>query len=144
MVTTPMPSGDNVTSKPVVAVLGNLRVLLLDSITWVEATDTGQIIISGSHGGRSAAEYAILFPLALCCINDAGVGKDRAGIVALDMLEARGTPGVAFSHDSARIGEARDAWNHGVISHCNPRAVALGFHAGGHLRAAIERVFGAR
>ena len=140
-------------NKPVVAVFGNTRVLLLDSITWVEATDTGQIVISGSHGGRSAAEYAILFPLALCCINDAGVGKeivalrgvgkDRAGIAALDMLEARGTPGVAFSHDSARIGEARDAWDHGVISHCNSRAAALGFRPGGSLRAGIERIFGA-
>jgi hypothetical protein len=144
MGTTPAPGGNAAKSKPVVAVLGGLRVLLLDSITWVEAADAGQIVVSGSHGGRSAAEYAILFPLALCCINDAGVGKDRAGIVALDMLEARGTPGVAFSHDSARIGEARDAWNHGVISHCNLRAVALGFLPAGSLRAEIERVFGAR
>ena len=131
-------------NKPTAAVLGNVRVLLLDSITWVDADDAGQIVISGSHGGRSAAEYAILFPLALCCINDAGVGKDRAGIVALDMLEARGTPGVAFSHDSARIGEARDAWDHGVISHCNARATALGFGPGAILRAAIERIFGGR
>ena len=131
-------------NKPVVAVLGTMRVLLLDSITWVESADAGHIVISGSHGGRSAAEYAILFPLALCCINDAGVGKDRAGIVALDMLEERATPGLAFSHDSARIGEARDAWEHGVISHCNPRAVALGFKAGCSLRAEVERVFGVR
>lgn len=131
-------------NKPVVAVFGNTRVLLLDSITWVEAADARQIVVSGSHGGRSAAEYAILFPLALCCVNDAGVGKDRAGIAALDMLEARGTPGVAFSHDSARIGEARDAWDHGVIKHCNPRAKALGFEVGGNLRAQIERVFRVR
>lgn len=144
MATTPVPGNDAARSKPVVAVLGSLRVLLLDSITWIEAADADQIVISGSHGGRSAAEYAILFPLALCCINDAGVGKDRAGIVALDMLEARGTPGVAYSHDSARIGEARDAWDHGVISHCNPRAAALGFMAGANLRAEIERVFGGR
>lgn len=131
-------------SKPVIAVLGSLRVLLLDSITWVEADDAGQIVISGSHGGRSSAEYAILYPLALCCINDAGVGKDRAGIVALDMMDTRGTPGIACSHDSARIGEARDAWDNGVISHCNAGAVALGFKAGRGLRAEIERVFGTR
>ena len=144
METAPDPGGNVEKSKPVVAVLGHLRVLLLDSITWIDADDAGQIVISGSHGGRSAAEYAILLPLALCCINDAGVGKDRAGIVALDMLEARGTPGVAFSHDSARIGEARDAWDHGVISHCNARAITLGFNAGRNLRAEIERVFGLR
>jgi hypothetical protein len=144
MATGDVPGAKGGKPKPVAAMLGNTRVLLLDSITWVDGTDADQIVISGSHGGRSAAEYAILFPLALCCINDAGVGKDRAGIVALDMLEARGTPGIAFSHDSARIGEARDAWEHGVISHCNLCAVALGFMPGAGLRAAIERVFGPR
>ena len=128
-------------NKPVVAVLGQRRVLLLDSITWVEEADAGHVVISGSHGGRSAGEYAILFPLALCCINDAGVGKDRAGIVALDMLEARGTPGVAFSHDTARIGEAQDAWDHGVVSHVNAGAAALGLAVGQPLRAEILRVF---
>ena len=131
-------------NKPTVAVLGNLRVLLLDSITWVDAGDAGQIVISGSHGGRSAGEYAIVFPLALCCLNDAGVGKDRAGIVALDMLDERGIPGVAFGHDSARIGEARDAWEHGAISHCNRHAAALGFKTGCSLRDEIERIFGLR
>lgn len=131
-------------NKPTAAVLGDVRVLLLDSITWLDAGDAGQIVVSGSHGGRSAGEYAILFPLALCCLNDAGVGKDRAGIVALDMLDARGSPGVTFSHDSARIGEARDAWEHGVISHCNRRAAALGFKSGGGLRDEIGRIFGLR
>ncbi len=141
MVNTGATGGNAGMPKPVVAVLGRLRVLLLDSITWVEAADAGHIVISGSHGGRSAGEYAILFPLALCCINDAGVGKDRAGIVALDMLEARGTPGLAFSHDSARIGEAQDAWDHGVVSHVNADAAVLGLAVGQSLREEITRVF---
>jgi len=127
--------------KRVVAVLGQRRVLLLDSITWIEAADAGQIVISGSHGGRSSAEYAILFPLALCCLNDAGVGKDCAGIVALDMLETRGTPGLAVSHDSARIGDAQDAWDHGIVSHVNAGAAALGIAVGQILRDGITRVF---
>jgi len=130
-------------NKPVVATFRGRRVLLLDSITWLDAADAGQVIVSGSHGGRSAGEYAVLHPLALCCLNDAGVGKDRAGIVALDMLEARGTPALAYGHDSARIGEALDAWEHGVVSHVNRRAAALGFAVGAALRDEIERVFGA-
>ena len=131
-------------NKPVVAQFRETRVLLLDSITWVDAGDTGSIVISGSHGGCSAGEYAILFPLALCCLNDAGVGKDRAGIIALDMLEARGTPGLAFSHDSARIGEAQDAWDHGVITHLNPCAAALGLEVGFNMCSEIARVFASR
>ena len=115
--------------------------LLLDSITWVAADDAGHIVITGSHGGRSAGDYAVLFPLALCCLNDAGVGKEQAGVVALDMLEERGIPGVTFSHDSARIGEALDAWEHGTISHLNASATALGLTAEASLREEIERVF---
>ena len=130
----------HVPQKEVVATLGTRRVLLLDSITWLDGDDAGHIVVSGSHGGRSAGDYAILFPLALCCLNDAGVGKDRAGIVALDMLEARGTPAVAYGHTSARIGEARDAWENGIVTHANAPARALGFAPGQALRDAITRL----
>lgn len=123
----------------VAAMLGTRRVLLLDSITWLTEDDGGHVVVSGSHGGRSAGEYAVRWPLALCCLNDAGVGKDRAGIVALDMLEARGTPALAYGHMSARIGDARDAWEHGVVTHVNALAAALGFAPGQVLRDAITR-----
>lgn len=126
-------------ARHVAATFGTRRVVLLDSITWIEDADAGHVVVSGSHGGRSAGEYAIRVPLALCCLNDAGVGKDRAGIVALDMLAARGTPAVAYGHMSARIGEARDAWEHGVITHVNAPAAAMGLAPGESLREAIAR-----
>ena len=126
--------------RTVAAVLGVRQVLLLDSITWLAEEDAGHIVVSGSHGGRSAGDYAIRWPLLLCCFNDAGVGKDRAGIVALDMLEARGTPAVAYGHLSARIGEARDAWDNGIVTHANACARALGLAIGESLRDAITRL----
>ena len=125
--------------KEVVATLGARRVLLLDSITWLDEGDAGHIVVSGSHGGRSAGDYAVQWPLALCCLNDAGVGKDRAGIVALDMLESRGTPALAYGHMSARIGEARDAWENGIVTYANAPARALGFVPGLRLRDAVTR-----
>ncbi len=128
-------------NKPVVAKLGGKHVLLLDSITWIGSEDAGQIVITGSHGGRSAGEYALNVALALCCFNDAGVGKERAGIVALDMLQQRRGPGLAYSHDSARVGDALDAWRNGVISHVNAAAAMLGFSIGERLQAAIMRTF---
>jgi hypothetical protein len=126
-------------TREVATVLGGRRVVLLDSITWLAEDDAGHIVVSGSHGGRSAGEYAVRWPLALCCLNDAGVGKDRAGIVALDMLESRGTPAVAYGHVSAHIGDARDAWENGVVTHVNAQARALGFAPGQALRDAITR-----
>jgi len=130
--------------KLVAAELGGKRVLLLDSITWLGSEDMGQIVITGSHGGRSAGEYAITVVLALCCFNDAGVGKEGAGIVALDMLQQRGGPCLAYSHNSARIGNARDAWRNGIISHVNAPAAKLGFTVGEPLQRAIVRTFDPR
>jgi hypothetical protein len=126
-----------VTRSTLAAAVGNRRVLLVDSITSLAEGDAGEIVVSGSHGGRSAAHYAMRWPLALCCFNDAGIGKDGAGIAALDMLESRGTPAVAYGHMSARIGDARDAWENGVVTHVNAPARALGFAPGQALRGAI-------
>jgi len=117
-------------------------VVLLDTITAIVPADAGAIVVSGSHGGRSAGEYAARVAVALCCFNDAGVGKDAAGIAALAMLDARATAAVACSHASARIGDARDTWEHGVIAHLNRAAARAGFRAGEPLQAAVTRVFG--
>src|SRR3546814_3748295 len=55
-------------------------ILLVDSITEIRPEDSGRIVVSGSHGGVSAAGYAAVVPLAACFLNDAGIGKDGAGI----------------------------------------------------------------
>jgi hypothetical protein len=116
----------------------NGRVRLVDSITQVGPADAGAWVVSGSHGGRSSAGYALAHPIALAVFNDAGVGKDEAGIVALALLQARGRPALTVAHTSARIGDARDAWAHGLISHANAAARALGLSPGQPLRAALS------
>jgi hypothetical protein len=116
-----------------------LGVVLMDSITQVASEDAGAIVVAGSHGGTSSAECALALPLALVCFNDAGVGKDRAGIRALDLLDAAGVAALAVAHDSARIGDARDAWDHGVISHVNGAARALSLRPGERLRDGLAR-----
>jgi hypothetical protein len=75
--------------------------------------------------------------------NDAGVGKDGAGIAALAMLQARGVAGVAVSHDSARIGDPHDTWTHGRVSHVNAAAAALGLQPGDRLQRELRRLVGA-
>lgn len=113
------------------------HVLLVDSITQLEAQDAGAFVVAGSHGGASSAAYALAQPLALAVFNDAGVGKDSAGIVALERLQAHGIACATVSHASARIGDARDAWQHGVVSHANAAALALGLRPGGQLRDSL-------
>lgn len=116
------------------------QVLLVDSITQLEIGDTGAVVVTGSHGGRSAAAYALEHPMKLVVFNDAGVGKDGAGVVALALLQARGHAAAAVAHDSARIGDAQDAWDHGVLSYVNEQAVALGLAPGLAVHEALRAV----
>jgi len=117
-------------------------ILLVDSITEVEAADQGKIVVSASHGGISSARFALEVPLALVFFNDAGIGKDEAGIAALTMLEDSGVPAACISHNSARIGDARDMWDHGLISRVNQLAETAGIVVGEKLSLAALHFVG--
>jgi len=114
--------------------VGRWRVVLVDSITQIEPDDAGSIAVSGSHGGTSSADFAAAVALALAVFNDAGIGKDEAGIAGLAQLERQGRAAAAVSHLSARIGDAADAWENGVISRVNAGAAKLGLLVGARLR----------
>jgi SAM-dependent methyltransferase len=126
-----------VTLSTLAAMAGDRRVLLVDSITWLAQDDAGHVVVSGSHGGRSSAAFALQVPFAAVFFNDAGVGKDDAGIVALQLLEARGIAAGTVAHTSARIGDAQDAWDNGVVSHVNAGARALGLEPASRLSTAL-------
>jgi hypothetical protein len=115
-------------------------VVLLDSVTQTAAEHAGCIVVTGSHAGRSVIKYAAAVPARLYVFNDAGIGKDGAGIAALAELEALGVAAAAVAHDSARIGEALDTWRHGVISAVNAPARRLGLAPGARLRDALAQL----
>ena len=115
-------------------------VLVMDSITKVEPGDEGAVVVSASHGGASSGEFALEVPLKLVFFNDAGVGKDNAGIAALAMLQAHGVAAGAVAHTSARIGDAQDMWDCGVVSHVNQAARVLGLAPGDALKQALQRL----
>jgi hypothetical protein len=114
------------------------RLVLLDSVTQVEFRHAGQLVVTGSHGGASVVPYARAVRAWLYVFNDAGVGKENAGIAALDLLDADGIAALAVAHTSARIGEALDTWQHGVVSHLNAAARALGLRTGAPLREQLD------
>lgn len=107
---------------------------LVDSITELSALDRGCIAVSGPHGGVSSARYAIAARPLLSVFNDAGTGKDRAGIAALRIMQAEGLAACTVSHDSACIGYSRSTLEEGVVNHVNELARALGITPGTALR----------
>ena len=126
--------------KEAVYTAGDRRIVIMDSITKVAPEDEGCFIVAASHGGASSGEFALEVPLGLVVLNDAGVGKDEAGIAALGMLEARGVPAATVSHDSARIGDSRDMWESGVISRVNAQAKTLGLAEGQPLKDTLPKL----
>jgi hypothetical protein len=105
-------------------------IVIADSITRVGAEARGVVVVNGSHGGIYAAYLAAKLGVAAAIFNDAGVGRDRAGIAGLDYLSELGIPAAAVGHMTARIGDGADMIARGVVTHANLLAAALGCQAG--------------
>ena len=117
----------------------------LDSASLVLPEDAGQIVVTGSHGGLMGGNpaLAIKADVLAAVFNDAGTGIDRAGVGRLPALNARGIAGVTVSHLSARIGDARSAWETGRLSFANQKAAAMGAQRDMPVREFCERVLAA-
>lgn len=121
------------------SVAGTVQVL--DSIAYATPEMADALIVSGSHGGMSAARYAAGVRPRLVVFNDAGGGLDDAGFSGLAWLEAQHPPVAAatVAHHTARIGEARSTLDDGVVSHANGPARALGVRVGMRCRDAVAQ-----
>ncbi|MBT6274725.1 MAG: hypothetical protein HOI95_11390 [Chromatiales bacterium] len=109
-----------------------LEIVCVDSISLVEDKDAGQIVVSGSHGAIVSSQpgLAIKVKAAFALYNDAGIGRDKAGITRLPALDAMGVAAATVTASSARIGDAMSTLNDGVISAANELAQAAGVRVG--------------
>jgi hypothetical protein len=102
------------------------EVVLADTATKLGDAARGGVIVTGSHGGRYAAYLTLQVHPRAVVHNDAGVGKDEAGIAVITMAQALGVAAATLSHASCRIGDATDMMARGMVSHANAAARALG------------------
>ena len=109
-----------------------VKIIACDSASLVKPDDADAIIITGSHGGRLAGRpsYGLAVQARGAVFNDAGVGVDMAGTQRLEILEKVTTPAVTVDAMTARIGDARSAWESGIISHINTQAAKRGVTVG--------------
>lgn len=117
-----------------------MKLHLLDSVGYITPAMAGDVLVTGSHGGTSAARYALTGRPKLVAFNDAGGGRDRAGTAGLALLQAEGIAAFAVAHTSARIGEAQSTYDDGVITQLNAAAGGLGLHPGMTCRDAVKWV----
>ena len=111
-------------------------ILTADSITRIGAEAKGAVVVNGSHGGLYAAYLAAKLGVAAAIFNDAGGGRDHAGIAGLDYLAGLGIPAAAVGHLTARIGDGADMIARGVVTHANTLATRLGCGVGTACREA--------
>jgi len=104
----------------------------IDSNSLAEPSDAGTVLITGSHGGLLGGrpESAIRVAALAAVYNDAGIGRDRAGVSRLPALDARGIAGATVAAASARIGDARSTWATGRLSCINALAERCGVRLG--------------
>lgn len=104
--------------------------VLLNSINYLKPEHCGMVAVAGSHGGLYSAFKAVSCRVGAVILNDAGVGKDGAGIASLAFCEKHGLPVACVGYMSARIGDAADMLARGRVSFCNAPASALGVRPG--------------
>lgn len=118
----------------------SVRIYTTASSATAPAECRGHVLVSGSYGGDYNAHHAGKHGLRGVILNDAGVGKDRAGIRGLDYLERVGVAAAAADVMSCHIGDGAHMLQHGTISFVNRRAARLGCAPGQTVRACAERL----
>jgi hypothetical protein len=102
-----------------------LGILVVDSSTSTDGMD-GQVVVSGSHGGRYPAVLTAAAGARAAIFNDASRGLDDSGIAGVAWLGTVGVPAAAVGHLTACIGDGGSSLNEGRLTEINDPAAALG------------------
>jgi hypothetical protein len=100
----------------------------------------GGVLVSGSYGGEYNAWHAAKWGIRGVILNDAGVGWQDAGIRGVAYLDRIGLAGATADVFSCHIADGEDMLAHGLISHVNDAATALGCRVRQTVRECAERM----
>jgi hypothetical protein len=118
--------------------VGAESVLVLDSITALAASSPLRVVVCGSHGGIFPARLAAHLQVAAVIFNDAGVGRDAAGVGGLGILDEVGVPAATIDYRTARIGDGADTFRRGRLSVVNRHGALAGWRTGVSVREAVR------
>lgn len=106
------------------------RVVCTDSIAFGLPEDRANVLVTAGHTGRSAVPYLRrVRPHGFIC-SDGGMGRDRSGIAALDIVAADGLAGATVDATRAAMGSGVSSYHDGVISAANALARDAGVRPG--------------
>jgi hypothetical protein len=104
--------------------------IVADSITQLPPDCGGLAVIAASHGGLYSAHRALAAAVRGAIFCDAGIGRERAGVAGLSLLDLHQIPAATISHASARIGDGADCMSRGILSVVNEAARRAGIKPG--------------
>jgi uncharacterized protein YunC (DUF1805 family) len=116
----------------------DVKILTVASCSFVRDEHRSHVVVSGSYGGRYNAFNAAKWGVRGVIMNDAGIGKDNAGIRGLDYLDQIKLAAATADAQTCHIGDGDHMLEHGVISHVNRAAAGLGCTPGQSVRACAE------
>jgi uncharacterized protein YunC (DUF1805 family) len=117
-------------------------VVILDSLGDLQPSNTNPILVCGSHcgGNRDLAEHVKNCHVKAVFLNNAGIGKNQAGIRGLSHYEAENVLACAVDNDSAEIGIGYDTYESGIISHITTQTNSIGIQVGDSVKEAISKI----
>jgi len=116
----------------------SVKILTVASCSFVGDEHRSHVVVSGSYGGRYNAFNAAKWGVRGVIMNDAGIGRDNAGIVGLDYLDQINLAAATADARTCHIGDGDHMLEHGVISRVNAAAAALGCTPGQSVRDCAE------
>ena len=130
---------ERVTHRTVVVEEPHGAVVCTDSIAFGLPEDRGRnVLCTAGHTGRSSVPYLTqVAPRGFIC-SDGGVGKNRSGVVGLELVEPLGLAGATVDARIARMGDGLSTYYDGVISACNEGARRCGVREGQPAREAAQ------
>ena len=117
-----------------------VQIFTASSSATAPAECAGHVLISGSYGGEYNAFHAGKRGIRGVVLNDAGVGRDGAGIRGLAYLDRVGLPGATADANSCHIGDGEHMLACGVISHVNESAQRYGCAVGQSVHQCAEHM----
>jgi len=119
---------------------GGRKIVVADSAAGMDERSKGDVFVDGSHCGRNVGDMTLHSGVGAMIGNDAGMGKNDAGVVALKMCDEKGIPAAAVAAMSAKIGSGKSTYEQGKISVVNETAKKMGVTVGMSAKEAADKM----
>ena len=117
-------------------------IVVTDSIVFAHPSDRRNVLVTAGHTGKTGARFLeSVSPWGFICA-DGGGAKNNSGTSGLDELQVAGLAGACYDITTAAMGDAFDAWDHGLVSACNALAEDRGVRVGQTVMEAAHHLLG--